>query len=87
MLLVYSTQNILFSSETIPGSVADIDEIFPPRHPPVKRVPTNVPPSKPQANAAGAVLCTPDNGHNTVRNPGAPQIQRTGTTLAGREPL
>ena len=45
------------------GSVPDIDEIFPPRPPPVKRAPPEDVPAKTAAPAAtGAGFFTPDTG-------------------------
>lgn len=45
------------------GSIPDIDELFPPRPPPVKRAPTEEVQAKPVPIATGAGFFTPDTGN------------------------
>ncbi|KAM6500894.1 hypothetical protein JOM56_003908 [Amanita muscaria] len=59
------------------GCVADIDEIFPPRPPPVKRGPLEEPQIKTSMTSANAPFSTSDSGHTALRNPTAPTTQRT----------
>ncbi len=87
MPLVNQRLSFLFFSDIIPGSVVDIDEIFPPRPAPMKRGTTDVPQTKSLIGPSVAGLCTPDNGNNVIRNPTAPQVQRIGTTVVARDPL
>lgn len=86
MLLVIQGSTFYLFSDTIPGAVVDVDEIYPPRPAPVKRGTTDGSQIKSSVPSVTA-LFTPDNGHNAIRNPTAPQIQRTGVTVMVREPL
>ena len=45
------------------GSIPEIDEIFPPRPPPVRRAPPEDPQSKAVPTATGAGFFTPDTGN------------------------